>query len=267
MEIFKDYLLQAKRIVGKCKEREELKKHMLSLSHLGTSFFHSHYQKTVDFAKQRNDLLGLVTDPTEFKDTLQAMEMLFAKKPKKPVMNSVPKIKEPQLKHNKDASDASYRPPVAPRVEELPIAVENGAIVCNFEYACILLALAQKAAGNTSRHMPQPAPVQEDHKVPAPEKKREIKLERRKRVDRFGEVVIDRRVQLDSLRYQFEPEWNLTTIPLQGLVKESKLLSRSLSKGIFLNPNFDKRRRRVPGTDVEANSGAAVWEHLRVQRQ
>lgn len=64
-----------------------------------------------------------------------------------------------------------------------------------------------------------------------PEKKKEIKVEKRKRVDRYGEIVIDRKVQFDPLQYLFEPDWNLTAVPLQGAVKEGKLLSRSLSKG------------------------------------
>jgi len=61
------------------------------------------------------------------------------------------------------------------------------------------------------------------------EKKREAKIEKRRRVARWGEVFIDRKVVHESLRFPFEPDWNLSPLPLQGVFKEGKL--RSLSKG------------------------------------
>jgi hypothetical protein len=35
--------------------------------------------------------------------------------------------------------------PVVPKAEELPIAIEHGKILCNFEFGCYLLRFAQKA--------------------------------------------------------------------------------------------------------------------------
>ena len=73
----------------------------------------------------------------------------------------------------------------------------------------------------------------------AREKEPEIKrtvVEVRKRIDRYGYIVNDRKVLSGPLmlKYPFEPEWNLTPTPLQGLFKEYRMLSRSSSKGGFL---------------------------------
>lgn len=75
------------------------------------------------------------------------------------------------------------------------------------------------------------------------EKKKEVKVEKRKRIDRWGEIFIDRRVQYDSLRFPFEPDWNLAPAPLQGIAREGKLLSGSLPKGTSV-------AFTLPGTDI-----------------
>lgn len=110
-------------------------------------YFNTSPNASTDFAKQRNDILGLPTDPMDYKDTLNAMEALSLKKSKKPAGNFVSKPRDPQKL--KEAAEMQYRQPVPPRADEPQIAVENGNIVCNFEFACFLSALAQRSAGNT----------------------------------------------------------------------------------------------------------------------
>lgn len=124
------------------------------------------------------------------------------------------------------------------------MTLENGVPVSSFEFTCYILNLAQRSL-SSKQVPPQPNP-QIDNSVPMDisqikpvqipppvEKKREIKVEKRKRIDRYGQLVLDRRVNYEPIRYSYEPDWNLTPLPLHASLKEGKLLSRSLSRGIL----------------------------------
>jgi len=53
-------------------------------------------------------------------------------------------------KQNETVPAATYKLP--PRLDEPPIAIEHGMIICNFEYACDIYNLMQKSANTVYMH-------------------------------------------------------------------------------------------------------------------
>ena len=100
----------------------------------------------IDFTLQRNELLGIQTDISEYQTTNEFATSLLTRKNKKPSTSSSVKPKE-QLKV-KEMPDFQYRQPVIPRPEEPTIAIENNGVMCSFEFACFLSSLHQRAMGN-----------------------------------------------------------------------------------------------------------------------
>lgn len=71
----------------------------------------------------------------------------------------------------------------------------------------------------------------DDHKKIVLEKPKMISVESKKRIDHFGQLVIDRKVKYDAMWSPFEPEQMLLSIPIQKVKKENILMTRGLSKG------------------------------------
>lgn len=76
-------------------------------------------------------------DASNYQEALSTAEKFFSRKLARPGMpmesKQVQKVKE--------------EPQIVPKPEELPLTIENGIIVCNFEFACYLTKLLQKAVG------------------------------------------------------------------------------------------------------------------------
>lgn len=87
----------------------------------------------VDFSQQRSACLGVATDDSTHQETLSAVESVVSKKSMRTNTQERPKF----VTKTKIES-------ATPKVEELPIAIENERILCNFEFACYLSRFAQK---------------------------------------------------------------------------------------------------------------------------
>lgn len=89
--------------------------------------------------------------------------------------------------------------------------------------------LPGKVPVGISNNMDLPVP-----NVPAVPEKRKLEIEKRRRIDRFGELVIDRRIQAEGLQYPFDPQRPLIPTLIQSGSSGEKLLARSFSKGNLL---------------------------------
>jgi hypothetical protein len=70
----------------------------------------------------------------------------------------------------------------------------------------------------------------EERKV-AVESPKRVKMETAKRIDRYGQPVIDRKLLHSSLYSPFTPDYNLVGVPLQQIPKG---LAKSFMQGNFL---------------------------------
>jgi len=154
----------------------------------------------LDLAQQRSAYLGVYTESPDYQEILTTVERVLNKKPFSTHMKQkyTPKAKE-EL--------------VVPKAEELPIAIEDGKILCNFEFACYLSMFAQKVL----------------EKAPVP--KRKLKIDRKRRIDHFGGLVIDRTINLKFLPSSFDPYKPLTATSVQSGSTCENLTSRKLGKG------------------------------------
>lgn len=78
--------------------------------------------------------------------------------------------------------------------------------------------------------MPVVAEEVKEEKQMVPEK-RKLEVEKRRRVDRFGGLVIDRKTRTETLQYPFDPQRPLTPTALQNNLSTEVLATRGLSKG------------------------------------
>lgn len=72
MEAFKEILQRAKELIGKCKDREKIKKYIVTLDTLGK---HSYVE--IEFLKQRSDALGIPIDQSEFKEYREIQKAMY----------------------------------------------------------------------------------------------------------------------------------------------------------------------------------------------
>lgn len=87
----------------------------------------------IDFSQQRSTCLGVATDDSTHQETLSAVESVVSKK----------SIRANTQERPKFVTKVKIEP-TTPKAEELPIAIENERILCNFEFACYLSRFAQK---------------------------------------------------------------------------------------------------------------------------
>lgn len=72
-----------------------------------------------------------------------------------------------------------------------------------------------------------------ESKVTVPEKKK-LKLRQIKRLDRFGQFVVDRKLQDEFLSYPFDPQRCLTPTSTQSALEHERLSLSNTSKGSFM---------------------------------
>ena len=119
MEVFRGSLVNARKVVEMCKERERLKRNNMVLN-------------VFDFEKQLAELTGKSVDIVPFEPIFKSIEEILRRKP---VISRANAIKPPVVSADKQSH----------RYDEPPIAIENGVIVCRFEFAAIISAIAQRA--------------------------------------------------------------------------------------------------------------------------
>jgi len=117
--LLRDSLVKARELVQMCKEREKLKRNSLILNIVGNRNMNIY----IDFENQKAEIIGGPPSLALYEEDFKA------------IVNSV-----------KDRLETPKEPqPQLPKIHEPPISVENGNIVCNYEFACILSYIAQKA--------------------------------------------------------------------------------------------------------------------------
>ena len=128
MEDFRNNLIEAKEITKRCRNREEIKRHLVSLSLIGIILL------TLEFHQQRSSYLGLPIDSDKYKETMNAISNYFSKKTIKPPINVPPKIKT-IIKPNEEIIASNTT------TDEIPIGINNHEISYSFEFACVLSAI------------------------------------------------------------------------------------------------------------------------------
>ena len=87
------------------------------------------------------------SDSDKYKETVKFADNLFLKKSKKPIINPIAKSKDP-IKSREISENQSKESLIQP-IDETPILLEKGLLVCNFDFACIFSRLIQKLASNS----------------------------------------------------------------------------------------------------------------------
>lgn len=143
--------MQGKELIRRCKDREKLKKYLVTLHCLGNT---STFIVVIDLMKQRDDALEAHTDASEYKDYKEIQRVMQSlptnnehRRISRPV--STPRVKE-ERKFKEITGERHMQSISAAIKSEEPynIDIENDKIICNFDYACIISTLAQKAYPN-----------------------------------------------------------------------------------------------------------------------
>lgn len=170
--------------------------------------------------QQRSNCLGVPSEIDTEQETLRTIERLFTKKSLS-VPEEVKSLPEPNGRT------------VIPKVEELPLATENNQIFCNFEFACYLTKIVQKIVGmQINIHK---APRQYSLGIPKVPEKKKLEVKKQRRIDRFGELVVDRSVNSISFRFPFDPQESLTPTSIQSGSNSENLTIKSIMKDIDLS--------------------------------
>ncbi len=245
MEQLRDNLMMAKELARLVRERETLKRQSVVLHTIGTATML--LNSLVELEKQRAELLGEEPNLAPFKRELADLEAIFHSKHKKEGGAAMPRpVKEP----------AAALP--ARAMQEQPIVIENGAIICNFEFACIMSCIAQKAVARANAMQQDGArtngmagwngmingnvrdggrggmgPLTEEERAAREARERlkqRVRVEKRKRTGRLGETFSDRKVVSGPIQPSYEPDWSglVPAVPAQ-----TKALAEASQEQLF----------------------------------
>ena len=250
MEALRDNLIRAKEVVALCKKREKWKRHLALVALLGTILL-----LNIDLDAKHSLALGLHPNHEEYKEDLAALDAdLMRKGDLKQPPAPTPSQPAPTI--------VSRQPPVPKPppalVPEHPLLWEGNRGLCNFEFACIMSALIQKA-GNVAV-LPRTSIVQEIGPAPQPEPSRLPKppvlhVERRRRLGRCGELFIDRRLVLATTLYPYEPAW------APSLTPASAALYKTRHRKQYYDKNSSGNRTRP----IETGARGCLQGYLHIQ--
>jgi len=144
--------MQGRELIKRSIEREKLKKYLITLNCLGnTSSF-----IMIDLMKQRDNTLDIRTDAAGYKDYKEIqgiIQSLISNNDNRRInkLIGIPEFKEEkkskEIAEERQIQFITHNPAI--KTEDFnSIDLENERIISNFDYTCIISALAQKAFAN-----------------------------------------------------------------------------------------------------------------------
>jgi len=188
----------------------------------------------VDLLQQRSGSLGVAAEDSTYREVLNKVEAILSKEQTR--------INPPD--RQKDIPKISYKAeelkePVIPRIDGLPIEEKNGTVVCNFQFACYFSRIMQKIAAYKTISDPIiPEPIVPDPiMIPTKVKeKKKLKVTKRKRIDHFGELIVNRKLNNTSLQPPFDPQELLTPTSIRsGSTYEALISKSSIISTFYIN--------------------------------